>query len=66
MNIDGQISFDEAISRLHTVKTLCEYGINPGDASAVQLGIEALNAIKQYRLVPAYRTLRTLPGETEE
>ena len=35
-------------------------------SQALQLGIEALEAIKEYRRLPFYSSLKLLPGETED
>jgi len=58
------MKIDKAIELLETAKEGFPLGNVEQYFVAMELGIEALKAIKNYRQLPAYSTLRILPGET--
>ena len=58
------MTIDKAIE-IQKLDKDCKYE-GPGKdlEDAIQLGIEALEAIKEYRRLPFYSSLKLLPGET--
>jgi hypothetical protein len=60
------MTIDEAIKELKTNPGIEVFVVDPLAAKAIQLGIEALKRIKEYRNRADVRRSFLLPGETEE
>jgi len=60
------MTIDEAIKELDKLGWTTEFALNPAQAAAVQLGIEALKHIRLGRESVGLKFAHRLPGETEE